>query len=142
MDLLSAANGADRIAIAHKDLWPEAVRLASYRAAKYRVAVVDVDQIYAQFNGGMRFSESIQRFLSYVYNSWTTPKNQFVLLFGDGTSDMRNYRFPTPTMIPPFLVAVEPTLGETAADNRYVTLVGDDLLPDMSIGRFPVDTLP
>jgi hypothetical protein len=140
-DLLASINGADWIAIAHKDLWPEAVRLASYRAAKYRVAVVDVDQIYAQFNGGMRSSESIQQFLSYVYNSWTTPKNQFVLLFGDGTSDMRNYRFPTPTMIPPFLVAVEPTLGETAADNRYVTLVGDDLLPDMSIGRFPVDTL-
>ncbi len=142
VDLLASTNGADWIAIAHKDLWPEAVRLASYRAAKYRVMLVDVDQIYVQFNGGMRSSESIQQFLSYVYSNWTAPKNQFVLLFGDGTSDMRNYRFPTPTMIPPFLIAVEPTLGETAADNRFVTLVGNDLLPDMSIGRFPVDTLP
>jgi len=141
-DLLSTANGADWIAVAHKDIWSEAVRLADYRSTKYRVAVVDVEQIYAQFNGGMRSSESIQQFLSYVYNNWTAPKNQFVLLFGDGTSDMRNYRFPTPTLIPPFLVAVEPTLGETAADNRFVTLVGNDLLPDMSIGRFPVDTLP
>jgi len=140
-DLLATTNGADWIAIAHKDLWPEAVRLTAYRAKKYRVALVDVDQIYAQFNGGMRSSESIQQFLAYVYHNWKAPTNQFVLLFGDGSSDMRNYRFPTPTMIPPFLVAVEPTLGETAADNRFVTLVGDDLLPDMSIGRFPVDTL-
>ncbi|MFZ1752812.1 MAG: C25 family cysteine peptidase [Caldilineaceae bacterium] len=141
-DLLSTINGADWIAIAHKDVWSEAVRLATYRSTKYRVALVDVDQIYAQFNGGMRSSESIREFLRYVYNNWTAPKNQFVLLFGDGTSDMRNYRFSAPTLIPPFLVAVEPTLGETAADNRYVTLVGNDLLPDMSIGRFPVDTLP
>lgn len=141
-DLLATANGADWIAIAHKDLWPEAVRLAAYRSAKYRVAVIDVEQIYAQFNGGMRSSESIREFLRYVYHNWTAPKNQFVLLFGDGTSDMRNYRFPAPTLIPPFLVAVEPTLGETAADNQFVTLVGNDILPDMSIGRFPVDTLP
>lgn len=140
-DLLATTNGADWIAIVHKDLWPEALRLANYRAAKYRIALVDVDQIYAQFNGGMRSSESIREFLRYVYHNWTAPKNQFVLLFGDGTSDMRNYRFPAPTMIPPFLVPVEPTLGETAADNQYVTLVGDDILPDMSIGRFPVDTL-
>jgi len=140
-DLLATTNGADWIAIAHKDVWPEAVRLATYRSTKYRVALVDVDQIYAQFNGGMRSSESIREFLRYVYHNWTAPKNQFVLLFGDGTSDMRNYRFPTPTLIPPFLVAVEPTLGETAADNQFVTLVGDDILPDMSIGRFPVDTL-
>jgi len=141
-DLLATTNGADWIAIVHKGVWSEAVRLAAYRSSKYRVAVVDVEQIYAQFNGGMRSSESIREFLRYVYTHWTAPTNQFVLLFGDGTSDMRNYRFPTPTLIPPFLVAVEPTLGETAADNRFVTLVGDDLLPDMSIGRFPVDTLP
>lgn len=141
-DLLSIANGSDWIAIAHKDIWPEAVRLADYRAARYRVAVIDVDQIYDQFNGGMRSSESIQQFLSYVYHNWTAPKNKFVLLFGDGTNDIRQYKGSSfPTLIPPFLVPVEPTLGETAADNRFVTLVGDDLLPDMSIGRFPVDTL-
>ncbi len=144
-DLLSTANGSDWIAIAHKSVWSEAVRLAAYRSPKYRVAVIDVDQIYAQFNGGMRSSESIQQFLSYVYQNWVPngdgKPNQFVLLFGDGTSDMRNYKYSTPTLIPPFLVAVEPTLGETAADNRYVTLVGNDILPDMSIGRFPVDTL-
>ncbi len=142
-DLLSTANGSDWIAIAHKDVWPEAVRLANYRSAKYRVTLVDVDQIYDQFNGGMRSSESIQQFLSYVYHNWTAPKNKFVLLFGDGTNDMRRYKGSSfPTLIPPFLVAVEPTLGETSADNRFVTLVGNDLLPDMSIGRFPVDTLP
>lgn len=141
-DLLATTNGADWIAIAHKDVWSEAVRLATYRSAKYRVALVDVEQIYAQFNGGMRSSESIREFLRYVYHNWSAPQNQFVLLFGDGTSDMRNYRFPAPTLIPPFLIAVEPTLGETAADNQFVTLVGNDILPDMSIGRFPVDTLP
>jgi hypothetical protein len=35
---------------------------------------------------------------------------------------------------------VDPWAGETAADNRYVTLEGEDNLPDMLIGRLPVNS--
>jgi uncharacterized repeat protein (TIGR01451 family) len=45
------------------------------------------------------------------------------------------------TFIPPFLAYVDPVLGETAADNRYVAVVGDDAMPDMHLGRFPVTSL-
>jgi hypothetical protein len=36
---------------------------------------------------------------------------------------------------------VDPVAGETAADNRYVTIDGADLLPDLALGRLPVNTL-
>ncbi len=35
---------------------------------------------------------------------------------------------------------VDPWVGETATDNHYVSVSGDDILPDMYIGRFPVKT--
>jgi hypothetical protein len=35
---------------------------------------------------------------------------------------------------------VDPWWGETAADNRYVTIHGDDLLPDLLVGRLPVNS--
>ncbi|MFK7802445.1 MAG: C25 family cysteine peptidase, partial [Anaerolineae bacterium] len=44
--------------------------------------------------------------------------------------------------IPPLLADVDPWLGETAADNRFVTFDGpDDQLPEMAIGRLPVNSV-
>lgn len=139
-NLLSKDNGADWIMISHKDFWADALRLSQYRAKKYRVALIDVQQIYDQFNGGMRSSESIREFLRYTHANWKQSAPKFVVLMGDGNNDMRNYRYSEPTYIPPFLIVADPTLGETAADNRFVTFLGNDILPDMSIGRFPVST--
>ena len=71
------------------------------------------------------------------------PRPAYVVLMGDGTSDLRDYLGGgggAPIFIPPYLYLADPTLGETAAENRFVTLVGGDILPDMSIGRLPVNT--
>lgn len=54
---------------------------------------------------------------------------------------MNNEGYGKRTFIPPFLAYVDPVLGETAADNRYVAVVGDDAMPDMHLGRFPVTSL-
>jgi hypothetical protein len=63
-----------------------------------------------------------------------------VLLVGDGTSDPRGYlETSSETLLPPFLADVDPWAGETAADNRYVTVDGEDILPDMLIGRLPAN---
>ena len=140
VDLLDTGSQADYIIISHGDFWAEALPLAAHRALKYKVAVVDVQRIYDQFNGGMRSAESIRDFLAYAYADWTQPAPAFTLLMGDGTSDMRNYRNATSTFVPPYLALVDPTLGETAADNRFVTIVGNDVLPDIALGRFPANT--
>jgi len=131
----------DYIIITHGDFWKQAKRLADYRSGEYSVALVDVQEIYNQFNGGMMSAESIHDFLAYAHENWQSPVPQYVLLMGDGVSDMRNYRHGSaPTYIPPYLYLADPDLGETAADNRFVTLVGNDIMPDMNIGRFSVNT--
>jgi hypothetical protein len=136
--LLDGQNAADWIAIAPRAFWDEIMPLLKHRANRKRVALVDVQEIYDQFNGGLMSAESIHNFLKYAYANWAGDAPEFVLLVGGGTNDMRNYLGNSkPTYIPPYLVPVDPTLGETASDNRFVTFIGDDILPDMSIGRFP-----
>jgi hypothetical protein len=63
------------------------------------------------------------------------------LLVGDGNFDFKNYKgWGEPNYIPPYMDDIDPWIGETATDNRYVSVSGADVLPDMSIGRFPVKT--
>ena len=140
-DLLSKQNGADWIVITHKDFWDATMTLSDYRQSKYRVAQVDVQQIYDQFNGGMMSSEAIRDFLAYAHTNWQPPAPQYVLLSGGGTSDMRGYFSNSKkTYVPTFIYPVDPILGETATDNRLVTFLGNDILPDMDVGRFPAFT--
>lgn len=132
---------ADYIVITHGDFFTEALRLAAYRSQRYAVALLDAQDIYDRFNGGMMSAEAIRDFLAYAYHYWTPPAPRFAVLIGDGTSDMRNYLRTTPaTYIPPFLANVDPDLKETAADNLYVTIVGSDNIPDMALGRMSVNT--
>jgi hypothetical protein len=61
-----------------------------------------------------------------------------VLLVGDGTYDARLYPGNSaPTYIPPYLAGVDPIYGETATDNRYASVSGDDTVPDLHAGRLP-----
>ncbi len=138
VDILANANRYDYIIITHGDFWDEMQPLARYRSFFYDVAMIDVQEIYNSFSGGMMSAEAIRDFLSHAYNNWSGAQPEFVLLVGDGAVDMRNYTRVAPrTYIPPFLATVDPYLGETAADNRFVMLAGNDVLPDMAIGRFP-----
>lgn len=142
-DLLSSANGADYLIIAPSDFVDAVQPLARYRAGQgYRVRVVDVQTIYDQFNYGRVSAQAIQDFLAYTYDHWTGPAPAYVLLVGDGTYDPRHYlETSAATWIPPYLAMADPELGETAADNRYVAVAGDDWLPDMHLGRLPAQSV-
>ncbi|RME66373.1 MAG: hypothetical protein D6790_00260, partial [Caldilineae bacterium] len=134
--------GADLIVISHPDFLGAIQPLVDYRIRQgYRVQLVNLLDIYDQFNYGRVSVHAIRAFLAYAYANWQPPAPAYVLLVGDGTYDPRNYRGDSnPTFIPPYLEIVDLDLGETAADNRYVTIVGDDNMPDMTLGRFPVET--
>jgi hypothetical protein len=134
------ANGADIILIAHPTFAAAAATLAAHRAAEgFRVVTVDVQAIYDTYAGGRLTPEAIKAFLQHAYDTWARPAPLYVVLIGDGTYDFKDYSGYHPaTFIPPYLADVDPWWGETAADNRFVTLSGDDLLPDMLIGRLSV----
>ncbi|NJO07618.1 MAG: hypothetical protein HC876_20045 [Chloroflexaceae bacterium] len=144
-DLLADSNGADYVLIGHASLLAEAERLAAHRRAEgLRVAVVDVADLYNLFNNGIYHPVAIKRFLAYTLAHWQAPAPLYVVLLGDGHWNLLNHAPATygddPILMPPNLAWVDPWQGETDSANQLVTLVGDDALPDMMIGRIPVNT--
>lgn len=153
--LLSPTNNADYIAIVHASLAGAVQPLLDRRAAEgLRVKKVDVQDIYDEVSGGRVDPEAIRTFLTYAYQHWNQTEGQaaqgvqsptppqYVLLVGDGHYDFKNHAGSNlPNLIPPYLLHIDPFLGETAADNRYVSVDGpDDILPDMHLGRIPAKT--
>ena len=135
-------NGADYIIIAHGDLIDQTQPLVTHRQNQgLRVMVVDVQDVYDEFSFGIFDPSAIKDFLGYTYANWVVPAPVHVVLFGDGNFDfLDNFGWGEKNYIPPFLDDVDPWIGETAIDNRFVSVVGEDILPDMHIGRYPVKT--
>ena len=131
-------NGAEYVIITHSDFRTAADRLASWRAADDRfgeplsVAVVNVEDIYDEFSGGLLDPMAIRSFVNYAVDNWD-PAPFFVLLMGDGTYDYKNNSGTSHTnWIPPYQA------GISTYDEWYVRIEGEDVFPDLAIGRLPV----
>lgn len=140
--LASPANGADYVIVAPSDLIPALEPLAAHRAAQgLRTMVVDVQDAYDEFAFGLPDPEAIRDLAAYAYANWQPPAPAYLLLVGDGNYDFKdNLGRGEPSYVPPYLADVDPWFGETAADNRYACVSGDDTLPDLHLGRLPVRT--
>ena len=134
--------GADYVMIAPAGFIPALGNLIALRRSQgLTVAIENVQAIYDVYGDGRPNPAAIRAYLANAYTSWT-PRPTYILLVGDGSFDPKRYRIDSPpTFIPPYLANIDPWAGETAADNRYVTVDGVDNLPDMLIGRLPVKTL-
>ena len=147
--LRDPANQADYIVISHKDFIESIQPLVEFRRSQgHSVIVVDIDDVYEQFNHGIFSPFAIQHFLSYAYKSWQQPAPSYVLLVGDAHYDYKEATvefwrlakksFRLPPIYVPTIHGWSPVSGETAMDHRFVTVSGDDTLPDMFIGRLSV----
>lgn len=144
-DLVDPGNGADYIIITHSDFYDDVLPLDARRAGQGpRTLVVDVQDVYDEFSYGVFDPQAIHDFLAYAYDYWTEPPPSYVLLVGDGNYDCKNNLGSSPAnYIPPYLAFVDTGtdgIGETASDNLYVTIHGDDSVPDIHIGRLPLNS--
>ena len=141
----STANvtGADYVIVTHPNFTSALTHLIALRQAQgLTVTVENTQAIYDTYGDGRPDPEAIRAYLKNAYQNWT-PSPTYVLLVGDGTFDPKLYRpTSTTTYVPPYLADVDPWAGETAADNRYVAFGGGaHPLPDLLLGRLPVNTL-
>ena len=159
----------DYIMIAHRSLLDQTSRLAEFhRGRGLSVEVVDVQDIYDEFNFGVLDPRAIKDFLQYAHSNWQAPVPRFVLFSGDASWDFKNlsaddanyadWTYRTGEM-KRFIknsstLYVEgadlnhrnlvptssyPTLeGHAASDTWFVCFDDGDSLPDMAIGRLPV----
>ena len=134
-DLRSTHNAADYIIITHQSFLQDVQPLADFRAQQgLRAKVVDVQNIYDEFNHGILNPNAIREFLSYAYHNWQSPAPTYVFLVGDTHVDIKNQA----NFVPTIQVQI-PGYGSTASDHQFVTFRGTDSFPDMLIGRMPAN---
>ena len=138
--LKSTNNQSDYIIIAHRNFLDGIKPLADLRQAQgLNVTVVDLQDIYDEFNNGIFSPQAIRDFLDYAYHYWRSPAPLFVLLVGDATFDYQDYwNIGIENLVPAYLV-YSPDFGETVSDNWFVDF-NADVRPEMFIGRLPVNT--
>lgn len=139
--LRSTANGADYLIITDPALASAAEPLRAHREAQgLRSRIVTVRAIYDEFADGFADPDAIKTFLTYAYDHWQSPRPRYVLLLGDANFDYRDYfGNGEPNFVPVHLIET-PGFGEVPSDNWFVTVAGNDLYPDMWVGRIPAST--
>ena len=147
--LQSPSNEANYLIISHADFLDAIEELAEYRRSEgHKVKVVEMESIYNDFSHGVFSPFAIQNLLRYAFQVWQTPP-EYVLLVGDAHYDYKGgeirlfaetgiTRVNYPNYVPTIHSWGGNASGETAVDQRFVTIQGDDPLPDMFIGRLPV----
>jgi len=139
----TTGNSADAVIISSSstDMLTVAQNWGTYRRSaaggSYNVKVVDIDDIYDEFNYGIPSPAALRAFLTYANASWQT-KPRYILLLGDATVDPRNYEgFGAFNEVPSR--GVDFYDGESVSDEALTDFDGDGLV-EVPIGRIPMRT--
>ncbi len=134
-DIRVNAQGADYIVITHRDFLASAQQLATHRRLRngVRTKVIDVEDIYDEFNYGIMNGTKLKPFMRYAYDNWQAPRPSSLLLFGDACWDF--HRFDRATRS----INYVPSYGVPVTDDWFVCFNPDSAyLPNMYVGRIPV----
>ncbi|MCX6157448.1 MAG: type IX secretion system sortase PorU [Ignavibacteriae bacterium] len=154
-NLRGISDGADFIIYTTSDFLSAANRLKTQREAPgegspnyLKTLVVDINQVYNEFSGGLVDPVAMRSFLKYAYNNWSR-RPVYVLFLGDGSFDYKNiYNAGTKNYVPP-IERTDPTMNEIASYNSddFITEINEDyqtpeaVRTDFSSGRFCINSL-
>jgi hypothetical protein len=92
-DWHTPAEPVDYLMISHSRLIDAIQPLAEFhRRRGLKVAVIDVDDIYDQFNDGITHPQAIRKLMQQAHTQWPQPRPRFALLVGDASFDIRHQR--------------------------------------------------
>jgi hypothetical protein len=134
-DIRANAMGADYVILTHKFFLDAARSLATHRqnVNGVRATVVDVQDIYDEFNYGIMNATKIKTFFRYAYQNWPAPALTHVLMFGDASWDFHRYLSTTTT------TNYVPAYGVPAGDNWFGCFdTVQTFLPSLLFGRITV----
>ena len=134
-------NSADYVMIVGNGLEDAVQDLVYLREQKgFKTMVVELENIYDEFNFGISSPEAIRAFLAYAYRNWTGKVPAYAVLVGDGSYDYKDNLGYGDNLVPPLLVGTP--YGLFASDNRLGDVKGKDGVPEIAVGRLPVVTGP
>ncbi len=139
--LRSRDNQADYVVIGPRAFVDAAQPLLVHRGEQGLVSQgVAIEDVFAEFGHGESTPEAIRAFLAYAYHEWQSPSPRYVVLLGDGSYDYKDYaQLGGTNPVPPMMVKT--SYLWTASDPTLAAVNGDDLLPDLAIGRLPAATV-
>ena len=139
--LKSPANQADYLLVGPQSFLAAAQPLLDLRESQGLVTkVASLEEVYEQFGHGEVSPQAIKEFVEYAYHSWATPSLRYVLLLGDASYDPKDYlQTGVRDWLPGF--PVKTSYLWTVSDPAYASVNGEDLLPDLAIGRLPAGSV-
>ena len=134
----SANQRADLLIVAHRDFMSTLEPLAALRRSQgLETVIVDVADIYDEWNAGAADTEALRGFLRWAQQNWQLAP-RYLLLAGDASYDPRSYLGGSRTDFVPTRF-VDTTASETASDESLVDFDGDGL-GEYAVGRLPART--
>lgn len=136
-NLRSNANQADYIVITHPLFIDSVQELVTYRRSEgLNVCLATIDDVYDEFNFGNFDPGAIKDFVSHAYHSWQQPAPVYLLLVGDASCDYRGFvSSGNNNYVPTHLFIAQTDEHVTSSDDWFGCVAGDDLFPDMLVGR-------
>ena len=127
----------DMVIITPSDFWAAAMALKTHRETfdTIKTNVVDVQDVFKEFSGGMQDPTGIRNFLCYAYNRWNA---KYVLLLGEGHYDYRNITTSARNWIIPY--ETEESIDQTysyVSDDYFACLINGDTRMTIALGRIP-----
>ena len=140
--LKSTRNRADYVVIGPQAFLEAAAPLIQLRRSQgLLVEAVSTEAIYEAFGYGERRPAAIREFLAYAYHRWRRPSLRYVLLLGDASYDFKDLLGTgVKNHVPPLMVRTSYSGGRRPTP-PIPAVNGEDLLPDIAIGRLPAATV-
>ena len=143
MDTLAnlRSQDGDLIVITIPQFMPYLERYLEFKRDEgWNPVAVSVADIYDEFNWGVHSPEAIKAFLKYAHSEWPSQP-EYGVFFGDARSDPQQSKRDTRIQNIPTFYMQTYGWGAAEADYWYSLLLGDDYIPDMHIGRIPINDL-
>ncbi len=140
-NLSDASRQADYLVVT-----PELFREPVYRLLKHRykndlsVQVATIEDVYNEFSYGLVDPVAVRQYFGYAYHHYQKDEPRYALLVGSGTYDPLNNLGASATNHIPARLGPAPW-RRTAHEQWFATIDGDDLLPDIALGRIPAYTV-
>jgi hypothetical protein len=133
--LFEPLNSAQYLIITHDLFYTNSIDVKNYRQRNdFPVEIVKVEDIYDEFNFGIKSPLAIKEFLRYVFYNWDQNNRlQYVYFIGDAQFNYKSDK----DFVPTFLFETL-QYGAAASDHLYSLISGEDDIPDLFIGRLPV----
>jgi hypothetical protein len=138
--LMSSRQRADWILVAPRTFLGAAAPLVALRRGQGLLTkTVALEDVADTFGHGEAGPQGLEAFLAFAYGSWQKPSPRYVVLLGDATYDPKDYLKTGVLDRVPFR-PIRTSYLWTASDPAFAAVNGEDLLPDLALGRLPAAT--